>query len=258
MFVKIVKRAVGLAAVLATTTGCISVPKLVAPVGVGPLPYDWRLAESGADSSAKIAPQLCRMKKGWLFGRRYASDVCYGITGLDVRGRNELQHMLMGSATQACHEFKRKLYSMTKGGMVFGAVSQLSSAASGLLGGGKDPAIAAAAGTVAGGIGADFDGYFRETKLAIALSGVELARTRIFKQVKDQEGKSVEEYPVARAVNDAFRYHNVCTLAEGLSESAGAVEAATEKVNRPAENQPSDSGEGEEQEEDADALEQTP
>ena len=34
-------------------------------------------------------------------------------------------------------------------------------------------------GTLAG----DLDGYFRETKLTIALAGVELARPRIFKQI---------------------------------------------------------------------------
>ena len=35
------------------------------------------------------------------------------------------------------------------------------------------------------------------------------------------------DYPVGRAINDALRYHGVCTLADGLSEAGGAVEAAT-------------------------------
>ena len=178
--------------VLSATAGC-SIPRLIAPVGVEPLPYDWKivtLSSSIDEASAASSFELCKMKKRWVLANFQSTGECHKTSGLGKQDRNELQHMLMGSATQACHKFKRKLYSMTKGGMLFGAASQLSSAASGLLRIERSARIAASAGTVTGAVGGEFDGYFRESKMAIALAGIELARTRIFKQVKDQKDKA--------------------------------------------------------------------
>ncbi len=200
--------------VLLTLGSCSLLPRVAAPVGVDPFPLVWTMTNGHAELCDRETPGEC------LDPRLMES----------ARDRNEMQHMLLGTATDRCHEFKRTLYGMTKAGIGFNALSQLSAAASAIVDHDPTSRAAAAAGTAVGAIGGDFDGYFRETKLAIALSGIELARTRIFKSILEDQNKSLEEYPITRAVNDALRYHNVCTLADGLSESAGAVEAATNNL----------------------------
>lgn len=205
-------------------SGCVNVPVLVAPSGVKPLQREW----STTKIDERQVRQLCRLEARrfplrW-FWRPRLTD-CRTTDGMTKDARNELQHELLGAATQACHRYKNKLYSMTKGGMLFGALSQVSSAASGLLRVERSANIAASAGTVAGGLGGDFDGYFQDSRLEVALSGIELARTRIFKQLRKNRNKPVPDYPVSQAVNDAFRYNNVCAFSEGLRESNEAVQS---------------------------------
>ena len=67
------------------------------------------------------------------------------------------------------------------------------------------------------------DGYLDADKIEIALLGIELARTDIFKKVLESANEDLSEYPVNRAINDAMRYHGVCNLQDGLSTSADAV-----------------------------------
>ncbi|MCY3837690.1 MAG: hypothetical protein OXH09_03405 [Gammaproteobacteria bacterium] len=142
--------------------------------------------------------------------------------------RNDLQHRLMGMATQLCLDFRTKLYGETKRPIYLRAAGSLTGVASATLIPHNTTAEAVgSAGDVVGSVAGDLDGYFRETKMNIALSGVELARTRLFKQIIRSREDDLETYPVGRAINDVMRYHGVCTLADGLSESAGAVEAAT-------------------------------
>ena len=147
--------------------------------------------------------------------------------------RNHLQHGLLGMATYHCHRFKMKLYGVTKVDLFADSFADLSSAAATVLSHDFDAAVATAVSTVSDSIGGNFGSYFRDSKIEIAMSGIELARTRIFKQITDNKQKPLAAYPVTRAYNDALRYHNVCNLPEGLSASSGAVKAATTAVNRP-------------------------
>ena len=147
--------------------------------------------------------------------------------------RDQLQHALLGMATYRCHLFKMRLYGMTQVDLLAGSFGDLSSAAATVLSHDFDAAVANAVATVSGSVGTSFESYFRDTKIELAISGIELARTRIFKQISDKKKKPIEDYPVTRAYNDALRYHNVCNLPEGLSATSGAVKEATSAVNRP-------------------------
>ena len=144
--------------------------------------------------------------------------------------RNQLQHSLLAIATDVCHAYKMRLYGWTRFGLFSGAVSHLTGAASAITGHKATSRTLVGIGTATGAIGGDFDSYFRQSRLSIALSGIELGRTRVFKQIAREQRKDIDQYPVAQAVNDALRYHQVCNLPEGLSESASAVESATREV----------------------------
>lgn len=185
------------------------------PIGVGTFPKHLKV------NGGRI--ELCDLE---------SAANCEDVTGLNRLQRNELQHALLTMATAECHEFKMKLYGWTRVGIFSGAISHLSSAAATVTGHDVTSRALSGIGSASGGIGSDLDGYFRQSRLSIALSGIELERTRIFKQIDGKRDTSVEEYPVSRAVNDALRYHQVCNLPDGISASGDAVEDATEDAGR--------------------------
>ena len=183
------------------------------PIGVGPFPKHLEVIEGQF--------KLCDLE---------STANCEDVTDYERLNRNMLQHALLTVATAECHDFKMKLYGWTRAGIFSSAISHISSAAATITG--HDVASRALSGisSASGGIGSDIDGYFRQSRLSIALNGIELERTRIFKQINEKRETSVEEYPVPRAVNDVLRYHQVCNLPDGLSASGDAVEDATESA----------------------------
>lgn len=214
------KASLAMALVAVVAAGCSLIP---APVAVEPFPMEWVATDHGLE--------FCeRTKKSFWRGKSQAAPTgCIDTRAVTtVQQRNDLQHRLMGMATQLCSQFKERLYGETKRPMYLRAAGSLTGVASAtLIPHDMTAEAVSATGNVVGTVAGDLDGYFRETKMNIALSGVELARTRVFKQIIRSKDDDLKSYPVGRAVNDAMRYHGVCTLADGLSESAGAVEAAT-------------------------------
>ena len=61
--------------------------------------------------------------------------------------------------------------------------------------------------------------------------GIELARTRIFRNILNGQGSSLINYPLSRAVNDAMRYHGVCNRSDGASESSRALSNEIEDLS---------------------------
>ena len=141
----------------------------------------------------------------------------------DIEERNQLQHELLGTATQLCTKFKKELSKRTNISTYTGIVSQALSTGSSVV----RPELAskkvAAGGTVMNYVTDSFEKRFAEQRLSIALSGIEYARTNIFKKILENSEESLTKYPVSRAVNDALRYHDVCSLQAGLDASSRIV-----------------------------------
>ena len=190
------------------------------PTGVGPFPKTIDVSDDGyfvCDRGAKTG------------------GGCVDVTDYDAGRRNLLQHTLLSIATDECYQFKMRLYGWSRFGILSGGISHAMSAASAVLPHKATSRAIAAGGSASAAIGGDIDGYFRESKLAVALAGIELARTRVFFQIKEKHDARIDEYPVSRAFNDAVRYHAVCNLPDGLDEASGAVEDATERAAQPRE-----------------------
>ena len=194
------------------TTACST----TMPIGVGPFPKTIDAANGK-----------------YLVCDRGSTAGCVDVTDYDVEQRNLLQHTLLSIATDECHQFKTNLYGWSRVGIFSGGVSHMLSAVSAVLPHKATSRAVAGGGAVSAAIGGDIDGYFRESKLAVALAGIELARTRVFYQIKEKYDTDTVKYPVSRAFNDAVRYHVVCTLPNGLDEAGGAVEDATERAAKP-------------------------
>ena len=67
-----------------------------------------------------------------------------------------------------------------------------------------------------------------------ALLGIEVARTKIFKQTAKGRKENIFKYPISQAVNDAVRYHSVCNLVEGYSAAQTAARNAAQPASTPA------------------------
>jgi len=167
-----------------------------------------------------------------------ASTNCTDVTNYTVAQRNLMQHTLLAIATDRCHDFKNTLYSWTRVGIFSGGASHLLSAVAAVLPHKPTSRAVAGGGAVSAAVGGDIDAYFRESKLAVAVAGIELARTSIFYQIKEKYAADLKNYPVSRAFNDALRYHGVCNLADGLDAAGGAVEDATERAAKGDNDQP--------------------
>ena len=147
-----------------------------------------------------------------------------------ARRRNELQHTILGLATNECNEYKKTLAERsTSGVLATSAVALLLSAGTGIAGGeSTTQGLAAAAGALTGISGLLEQRYTGD--LTPALTGIEIARTRIFRQILGSQQKDICEYPVSRAVNDAIRYHSVCNLVEGVAEVSKSLAEELERV----------------------------
>ena len=138
--------------------------------------------------------------------------------------RNELQNVLLGMSTQKCTDFKTRLATKLKrDSFRFGLGAELFSVAGASISHGLTATALAATGASASTLGKLHDTTYHVASVNVALSGIARARTRVFLNIKDSMAKGLLDYPVARAVNDAFRYHSVCSLADGMIEASRAA-----------------------------------
>ena len=156
-----------------------------------------------------------------------------GDTGNPIATRNQIQHAVLARSTSLCNEFKQSLArNSARNAIVTRAAAHVFAAASRVTKGQHYANVFAGIAGVNTAIGTDIEARYGGN-VAIALSGIELARTRIFRQILEHQEQDLVKYPLSRAVNDALRYHSVCNLVEGIEESSAAVESAIGQVGGP-------------------------
>ena len=202
-------------AVLAVAlAACSTVPTPSGPVAADPFPFQWKFVSTGA----KPELQLC-----WIEKKQSVGCLDWPSSIKTKEDRNNFQHALFGIATSLCADFRATLANQPKKALWVGIVSELLSAASPVISDETRSRVVAAAGSFTSITASEIDSYLDAEKIEIALLGIELARTDIFKSVMEDADKDLADYPVNRAINDALRYHGVCNLQDGLSASADAV-----------------------------------
>lgn len=216
-----------LGAVLASMIAC-AVTGCVVPAGVDPLPY---FAEDGSGNEVQT-PLLCVLyyRYGFLDGDvESCNEVGWKLKTLNAEDlnsdeyrsrRNELQHTMLSMATKACGDYRNRLTERSESLSVGpGTLALLLTAGSAAATSAKELAAAAAA---AGGISQITEESYTND-LANTQMGIELARTRIFKQILDGQKENLLKYPVSRAINDAKRYHGVCNRTDGSAQASRAL-----------------------------------
>lgn len=213
----------GLVLIVVGMTGC------AVPTAVDPLPY---YSNYGQDSEILDTRELCRLYSRYGF----ASGNC-GNPDWDVRlfseaelesvelqsARNELQNSILSISSSMCRNFRQELEERSRRRLLGSETLALLLSAGAAIGGSEQIAkgLAALAGASTGYGRLIDDGYVSD--LGTTQQGIELARRRVFLQIDSQQEKNLLEYPLSRAVNDAIRYHAVCNVSDGKSETSRSI-----------------------------------
>lgn len=201
-------------------TGCS-----VLPTGVDPLPY-FETRNEGIDTV-----ELCKLYRKYNFTTDNCQNESWSVSIVgDIRSsdqlmhrRNELQEEIKAIATSKCNEFRKKITGQAQKGLISTETASLVLSAAATVVNPTSLSKSLAGGAAATtGIARLLDENY-ENILQTALDGIELGRTKVHKQIAEQQEKSLLEYPLSRAVNDALRYHSACNLKEGLTEVSNAV-----------------------------------
>ena len=193
---------------------CSTIPKPTGPVAAQQFRLQWKFVTT--DDQPEL--QLC-----WIEKRQTVGCLDWASSIDTKEERNNFQHALLGISTSLCADFRAALANQPKKALWVGIVSELFSAASPVVSDETRSRVVAAAGSFTSKTASEIDSYLDAEKIEIALLGIELARTDIFKSVIKNADKDLADYPVNRAINDALRYHGVFNLQDGLSASADAV-----------------------------------
>ena len=204
-------------------TGC------AVPTAVDPLPY---YQYDRQDGSAVGTPELCRLysRYGFSDGSCGSADWSVRLFNADdlaseelISARNELQHSILSISTSMCGEFKKSLETKSMRRLLGSETFALLLSAGAAWGGSEGIArgLAALAGASTGYGRLIEDGYIND--LETAQQGIEIARSDVFGQILDGQEKNLLEYPLSRAVNDALRYHAVCTISEGKAKASSSL-----------------------------------
>ena len=226
-------------------TGC------AIPAGVDPLPY---FAEDDSGSEVQT-PQLCVLyyrygfleggvencnRVGWKLKELSADE----LKSDEYRSRrNELQHAILSMATTACGDYRRRLTARSEGFMVSTTVLALFLSAGATVGTDTIAKELAAAATAFSGISQLTEESYTND-LENTQMGIELARTRIFRNILGSQEEDLLKYPVSRAINDAKRYHGVCNRADGSAQASralsGQIQALSGGGDQNEEDEPTD------------------
>ena len=215
------KQALCLMLLVAGVTGC------AIPAGVDPLPI------YNSDGSSQIyTPMICD-----LYGKYHFMDDSCDVIALTHEqltsdefkaARNEVQNTLLGLATIECNRLKKRLAGRSRG-QLQGAESVALLLSAGASAGTGDAVTSLSAGATAlTGAGRLLEEK-HTTHLQTVVLGIEIARTDVFMNILESQDSDLLEYPLARAVNDAMRYHGVCNFETGLSTSSRALSTALEQ-----------------------------
>ena len=180
-----------------TLTACTTVSKATGPVAAEPFPLQWKLVTT----ASQPVLQLCWIEKEQIVG-------CLDRPSTIKTKESATTFSMHFSALQLllCADFRAELANQPKKALWVGIVSELLSAASPVVSDETRSRTIAAGGSFTSITASEIDSHLDAEKIEIALLGIELARTNIFKSVIKSAGKDLPEYPVNRAINDALRY----------------------------------------------------
>ena len=141
--------------------------------------------------------------------------------------RNQVQERILAASNQACAEFKRELKALdARVNFVLGSLTTAVAGAGAIFSGGTSQALSGVA-SIFSGIRAEFnEDYFQMLTIQIITDGLGKKRQEIYTKILENRKVDLTIYPVERAIADAIRYHDNCSLVAGLEQAALSIERA--------------------------------
>ena len=203
------------------------------PGGAESIYVEAKVVAAAGENAQEFKLFLCQRSRDCAKGNDNLIGTVVGAGPKAIATRNHIQHAILARSTSLCNDFKQDLARHSaRNAFASRTAAHLFTGASTVTKGRHYAKVFTGVGGFSTAIGNDIDAMYGPN-VAIALSGIELARTRIFRQILKHQEHDLVKYPLSRAANDALRYHSVCNLVEGIDESSAAVENAIGQVEGP-------------------------
>ena len=136
--------------------------------------------------------------------------------------RNRVQDRLVAASNQRCALYKQHVRRFdSTSNVLLGALTTLSAGAGALVTHVDSARMLSGLAAAASGVRAELnETYFQKNTIQVLSSAFEERRNKLRAEMLERNGKSIHAYTVERAVADALRYHDACSLVAGLEEVA--------------------------------------
>ena len=190
----------------------IDLPNMLDPLNLGPEIHDNSGTNSGTTSNGPNKDKFENAFHGF-YNKNYGTD-----DDTQKLRRNRVVGRLVSASIQRCKEFKENLkLAQSQGNFAFGTLTTALAGAAAIFTPVNTTRTLAGSAGVVSGVRAEFNENFFASKIVEALTrAIDSQRQKILKEIDEEGKKSIEDYPVERAVADALRYHSACNLVTGL------------------------------------------
>ena len=136
--------------------------------------------------------------------------------------RNRVQDRLVAASNQRCALYKQHVRRFdSTSNVLLGALTTLSAGAGALVTHVDSARVLSGLAAAASGVRAELnETYFQQNTIQVLSNAFEKRRDEFRTEMLGKSKNSIHKYTVERAVADALRYHNACSLVTGLEEIA--------------------------------------
>lgn len=134
--------------------------------------------------------------------------------------RNSVQNRLITASEQSCSLFKRYLNNtQSNSNFIFGAITTVTAGAAASVTNAAAAKNYAGTAAVVSGVGAEFNADMFSSQLAFVITkAIDNEREKSLTAIRESQKNEYSKYPVEAAIGDALKYHDKCSLYQGLQK----------------------------------------
>lgn len=139
--------------------------------------------------------------------------------------RNSVQNRLLTASEQSCSLFKRYLNNtQSNSNFLFGAITTVTAGAAASVTNAAAAKNYAGTTAVVSGIGAEFNADMFGSQLAFVITkAIDNEREKSLTAIRENQKNEYSKYPVEAAIGDALKYHDKCSLYQGLQQMSDSL-----------------------------------
>ena len=142
--------------------------------------------------------------------------------------RNRVQDRIMAASNQRCAQYKRYLKRFDSyNNLTFGIITTAAAGLGAVFTPVSTVSALSGAAAVSSGLRSEINAtLFQEKTIQVLTAGFEKHRKIVKKKITNYQACGIDTYSVERAVGDAIKYHDACSLITGLEVVAEDVQRA--------------------------------